>query len=354
MSSLRLSILGSLVVVSAACGPAAEQPCALADGGACPTAIVADAGTWTWVDFPDSACGNGQPTGLAVNPGPGATDLVLYLEGGGACWDALTCFTLGTAVHVTDGYTATTFASERSLVDSSIFDRTLAGNPFSAASFAFIPYCTGDVHAGDSVQSYPGAPAALHHHGARNVEAFLARLRLTFPASRVYLTGSSAGAYGAQLNYAQVAAAFPSAELHVLADSGQMINPSGSLLATWLQAWNVSLPAACTGCSTDFPKYPAYLATTFPASRFALLAYTQDLVLSTFFSRTASDFQAQTLALLASAYDGHANAHYFVLAGATHTMLGEAATLSAPGGPTLLQFLSEWKTGDAAWASVKP
>jgi hypothetical protein len=312
------------------------------------------------VGFPDSACGNGQPTGLGLNPGPapGSTELLLYLQGGGACWDALTCFGLKIATHVEDGYTGATFASE-TLTSSSFFDRTLPGNPFATANLAFVPYCTGDVHAGASVQNYPGAAASLHHHGAQNLDAFLGRLKSTFPAvTRVYLAGSSAGAFGAQLNFERVVSFFPSAQVHVLADSGQMINPGtyaldgSSLLSDWLAAWRFSVPSGCTGCDTDFAKYPAYLATTYPESRFALLAYTQDQVLRTFFSWSPTEYEARTRALLASVYVGRANAHSYLAAGSTHTMLGSVGTVHEPAG--LLPFLVDWKAGNPGWANVSP
>ena len=48
--------------------------------------------TWTWVDFPDSVCANGSPTGIAINPHAGATNLMIYFEGGGDCVDATTCW----------------------------------------------------------------------------------------------------------------------------------------------------------------------------------------------------------------------------------------------------------------------
>ncbi len=88
-------------------------------------------------------------------------------------------------------------------------------------SFVCVPYFTGDVHAGDNVMNYPAAgtqvPArTVHHKGAKNLDAFLVRLHDTFPdAARVFLVGSSAGAFGAQqLNYQRVAAAWPAAEVH--------------------------------------------------------------------------------------------------------------------------------------------
>ena len=58
-------------------------------------------GGWTWVDVPGMGCDDGSATGVAVNPAGrgGGGALFIYFMGGGACWDASTCFVLNTAVH---------------------------------------------------------------------------------------------------------------------------------------------------------------------------------------------------------------------------------------------------------------
>jgi hypothetical protein len=323
------------------------------------TPIIAPVETWTWADFPMSACGNGTPTGVGVSISTKSQDLLIYLQGGGACWNALTCGVINSAANLSTGYGATQFAAEGTL-RAPPFSRTTATNPFKDMSYVFVPYCTGDVHAGDAVQTYTNAQPAVnltvYHKGARNLEAFLVRLKDTFPdARRVFLSGSSAGAFGAQLNYERVAATWPGAEVHVLADCGQMITPGGTILADWLAAWNFSIPQDCAGCATDFGKFPKYLHGKYPNRRFGLLAYTQDQTLRTFFGLDATSFQTATLGLAASAYDPTANSKYFVLAGQSHVMLGNLLTLAAPSpGPSLLTWTTQWVNGDASWANVKP
>lgn len=317
--------------------------------------IIAPVEVWTWQDFPESACGNGAPTGLAVNISTKSTDVFLYLQGGGACWNALSC-SFGAASNITTGYGANEFAADGTK-NAAPFSRTNMTNPLREASFVYVPYCTGDVHAGDAVQTYAGPQQSLtvHHKGGKNMEAFLLRLKDTFPdATRIFLSGSSAGAYGAQLNYERVVATWPQAEVHVLADCGQMITPNGALLAEWLNAWNFSVPADCADCTTDFTKYPAYLAQKYPTRRFGLLAYTQDNVLRQFFGYDAATFQQRTEALLAASYDGRTNAKYFLVAGSQHVMLGNLFTLQGPGNASLLAWTTRWLQGDPTWANVKP
>jgi hypothetical protein len=321
-----------------------------------PTAITAPAETWTWVGFPDAVCGNGEATGLGVNLTTRSTDVFLYLQGGGACWERLTCLLLNTASNLQSGYTRASFEAD-TFTRTTALSRTAATSPFRDMSWVYVPYCTGDVHAGDAVRAYDSSQPnrLVHHKGGRNMEAYLRRLALTFPgARRIYLSGSSAGAYGAQLNYERVVAAFPAAEVHVLADSGQMVKPSGSRLADWLRAWNLPPPAGCPACATDFTAYPRYLATQYPARRFALLAYEQDSVLRAFFGYTAADYSVATRALLVSSYEPRPNARYFVKADAAHTMLGSLETLTGPAGASLSGWLAGFVDAGPAWVDLKP
>ncbi len=99
---------GALVIAAlaslCACGASEFTP---GDGGAPDsgtpdagpaTPITAAAGKWTWVDFPDSACDDGTPTGIGVNPGT-SSNLIVFLNGGGACWNAQDCLVNNTSAH---------------------------------------------------------------------------------------------------------------------------------------------------------------------------------------------------------------------------------------------------------------
>lgn len=319
--------------------------------------IVAPVETWTWADFPGSACGNGTPTGVGVNISTRSSDVFIYLMGGGACWSSLTC--AFAATNLSTGYGQADFSNDGTKL-APPFDRTAATNPFKDMSYVFVPYCTGDVHAGDNIVNYPAqgpqVPArTVHHKGGRNLETFLGRLHDTFPdATRVFLAGSSAGAFGAQLNYQRVAAAWPNAEVHLLADCAQIVNPAGTLLTEWITAWNLSIPAACTGCATDFSLFPKYLHDSAPTRRFGLLAFTQDGTLRQFAGYDGPTFEQRTLALATSGYDSTSNAKYFIVGGADHVMLGDLQTLQGPRGTSLVSWLQAFVRGDASWQSVKP
>lgn len=318
--------------------------------------ILAPVETWTWTGFPDSACGNGSPTGIGVNVTGRSKDVFIFLMGGGACWNSLTCAFAATNL---DGYGSGEFGGETA-TRAAPFVRTEATNPFKDMSYVFVPYCTGDVHGGDNVVNYPAQgtqiPArTLHHKGAKNMDAFLPRLRDTFPdATRIFLSGSSAGAFGAQFNYQRVAATWPNAEVHLLADCGQIIDPAGTLLDEWTTAWNLSIPADCTGCANDLSLFPKYLHDSAPNRRFGLLAYTQDSTLRQFSGYDAATYEQRTLALSVSGYDTTSNAKYFIVGSNSHVMIDDLQTLVGPQSTSLLSWVSAFVRGDASWQSVKP
>ena len=101
------------------------------DGGAGVDAapLPGTPGGWTWVDVPGMGCDDGSPTGVAVNPAPGGGgDLFIYFMGGGACWDASTCFVLNTSVHGPFGQAQWDGTGAPSVAHA--LDRARATNPF--------------------------------------------------------------------------------------------------------------------------------------------------------------------------------------------------------------------------------
>lgn len=407
-------------LVSACSAPPVTLPLLDAglDAGQADAGVGVDAGpplntpvnVWTWVPVDGSECGRGARAGLGLNRASGGEDLFLFLQGGGACWNTGTCvpslqqfgpvcdygqacpFDVAggqkpTAVHVleVDPYPADgggAFAAElASLRSSALFDRTRADNPFRDASYVYVPYCTGDLHAGASTKDYLyklnlfDAPSTftMRFSGAKNMDAYLARLRATLPAvRRIWLTGASAGAFGATLNLDRVQRAFPNAEVHLLSDSGPFVETPH--WAEWNTAWNLQLPVGCADCADGgFPRILSHLAATHPARRLGLLSYDEDKVVSWFFyappgaanllNPPTADFKAN-LGALEDRYDLAANTKYFVVPGTEHVLFpgygvvqadgGTSAPLrSRDGGTDLRAWINAWATGDAGWQSTR-
>ena len=133
------------------------------------------------VPFEEALCANGESTGIGVNFTSQSKEVVIFLMGGGACWDGFTCYIANIATHVSSGYDEKKFSGDKNgfLSDTLMFNRTLSDNPFRDANYVYVPYCTGDVHAGNNVPTYSGKKT--HHVGAVNMEAYLQRIVATFP-----------------------------------------------------------------------------------------------------------------------------------------------------------------------------
>jgi hypothetical protein len=363
MSPPSLAYVWFVVLASdLACGGAGARSDA-DDGGAsdgAPAALTGAPGVWTWIDIPGTTCDDGSPTGIAINPAPGGAaggDLLVYFMGGGACWDASTCFVLNTSLHGPYGRgqwetTGVPFFAHQ-------FDRSRATNPVRAASYVIVPYCTGDFHAGNNVTSYDVmGPRPFRHVGRLNVEAVLPRLRATWPApARVVVAGTSAGGFGATLNYALFRDTYPGATMSLVNDAGPMLEGDGipaAERAAWYANWHLGdvVDPLCAGCAADLSlMYPA-LTTRHPQDRMALLTSLQDEVVAAFFLISlAADMELRTRALIADRIAPSAAFRAFVIPGTSHGLLGAADTITS-GGMTLETWLSRMVDGDPTWATV--
>src|SRR5438045_3078067 len=129
--------------------------------------IDAPADQWTWVPFAGARCRDGSTTGVGVRVHPGATRLAIYFEGGGACFHDASCV----INDVFQNFGESQFNSWSTATGTGgIFDPTRDDNPYRGFSFVYVPYCTGDVHAGsrDHVD-VPGGPTNQAFVGYRNV-----------------------------------------------------------------------------------------------------------------------------------------------------------------------------------------
>ena len=63
-------------------------------------AIMAPDNTWTYVPFPGAVCMNGTPTGIGINKTSASKNLVIFMQGGNACFNLASC---GITAHK-DGY----------------------------------------------------------------------------------------------------------------------------------------------------------------------------------------------------------------------------------------------------------
>jgi hypothetical protein len=115
------------------------------------------------------------------------------------------------------------------------FRRWESDNPFNHFTYVFVPYCTGDVHAGSMSEPYdydptPDSEFNVVHRGRLNLLAVLDDVQQRVPGDvPVVLTGVSAGGFGAILNYPEFASRWPRTVL--IPDAGIAPPHADSLMA---------------------------------------------------------------------------------------------------------------------------
>ncbi len=323
--------------------------------------IAAPPGTWTWVDFPDAKCDDGSTTGVGVNLAAGAKKSLIFLSGGGACADYQTCYVLNTATHGPFG-APQLGAIARELAGSAL-DRADTANPFRDYNLVFVPYCTGDLHAGSNVATYTGdgQTRTYHHVGRSNMIAYLKRLAPTFAlagATDVVLAGVSAGGFGATLNHDLVRQYFPSVALFVVNDSGPLFVGDAVpplLRATWTSQWRLDQATGtlCPACAGDFSALYRALAAKYPNDRSALLTSYRDRTIRSYLFKDAAGYEAAVRELATTVLDGLPAHRYFLTTGEGHTMLGDPSAFTS-GGVNLQTWLAQMVGRDPTWASVQP
>ena len=320
------------------------------------SAMSAPEKTWTFVPFADAACDDSSTTGVGISLSTSSNGVLIFLNGGGACWDEVTCLDLNGAVHGPFG--ATQFNGTVGALNASwIFNRADATNPFKDYSFVFVPYCTGDWHAGNNIVQYRGRP--YRHTGFANMSAFLNRIVPTFPAAGpVFLAGTSAGGYGAAFNWWQTQQRFGSTRVHMIDDSGPFMPPDtvypdvAAEQARRLN-WNLdaTLPAGCLGCASSLDKIFNFYTKAFPNNRAALVSHTEDLTVAGYYGITPGLFTTGLLELVTAQIRPNPKFRSFLISGSGHSSLKNSPQSAASGGVGLSTFITQMVNDDPAWAS---
>lgn len=157
-------------------------------------------------------------------------NLMVFFEGGGACWDDYTCtFPLSPA---SSGFFVPAIDSMANPANfDGVFKTANKKNPVADWSMVYIPYCTGDLHAGSTSKQYLnagnpafpiGTPFTIEHRGFDNFMVVLDWMKKNLDRPKdLLVTGVSAGGYGASLNFPWIAKIYPGAKLNVVADASQ-------------------------------------------------------------------------------------------------------------------------------------
>ena len=286
----------------------------------------------------ETGCAFGTPYSFFHREGESPRQLLVYFQGGGACWDWVSC----------SGLFDSRVDADELAEFRGIFDRTNPTNPFKDYDAVFVPYCTGDVHIGDTVRTYgddpPSRPVA--HLGYRNTSAVLRWLAAQDRHPRtVVVAGTSAGAYGALFYLPAIQRLFPAATIVFLGDSGiPLLSDNRRVFRSW-------------GAAKVFARLWGSAAVPGPAQVSLLEAYRQaerrspvvhlaqitsdhDAIQSAFYLVSGSfGWREATYALLRDVKAAFPSFRSFVVAGSDHGLLPTDAFYSYAADGV---FLKDW------------
>lgn len=314
------------------------------------------------VELPGSICGDGSPSYFSLIAKKDSTDLLIYLEPGGACWSAETCV-FPHVSKLSNKSPTPSFFSEKGLLNLS--DPT---NPFFNYSQVTVPYCTGDVFLGDREANYGDAehPKIVHHRGFKNALLTMEAAKAIFSdPERVVLFGRSAGGLGVLAQLQNLDAVFPHSLKFGLADAGTPLMPPFVDEQNYLKiidSWNAysTLPAVSSSENMrSFGDLLKYNTVHFPHIRYGLIQSYEDRVM-TYFAKSIGSHDSSTAVrqsiILASNEDigpNTSNAKVFFVNGRKHILTKTSISKLKSSG----MRLSEWlhlMFSLKPWPNVRP
>lgn len=283
----------------------------------------------------------------AVVRDKGSDNLLIYLEGGGACWSSL-CSANETASSaiapvglLNDGAASTSVVADWNVV--------------------YVPYCDGSVFSGDNdfvdMTTMGHVGQTRYHHGLRNLTAAVDLAKSLYPdAKRILLAGSSAGGYGTLTGTGVVRIEFPETDLQVFNDSGlglsnQMdLTNYNQIKAEW--KFDQFIPDSCTECQSG--QQTAIIGwgfkndKTLKASAFS--SYGDSVIAGFFLKLAAPDFKALLLEKTGEVHDAYPDRfERFFIEGTQHTSLIAGFDSTKVGNYTIADHTRAMVEGSSDW-----
>ncbi len=283
-------------------------------------------GEWLKFEPEGAVCANGSQYKFFVNFSETSDNVVIFLEGGGACWDYEDCARGGPfntecireapgAECIRDDYPAvylhldslepfTAITEPLGVINGDVpvelaypmLSADTDINPMGDWNRVFIPYCTGDTYLGSNVATYTdpdgvGPDVEFHHMGHQNMLLTIEELdRMFRQVPKMMVSGCSAGGVGSMNNYPFIRRGMTGVEnAYLIADSGPVMpatltngEPSNSsrlydvIRTTWsIDTMIESLPGS-EPIQADRGEVNRVVAESFPQDRLAISMFERD------------------------------------------------------------------------------
>lgn len=306
--------------------------------------------------------------------------LLMYYYGGGACWNSLTCGLPACTQNVDPtppGFGGSGFA-----------DFSHPDNPFKDWNIVLVPYCGCDIHIGDNAVDYaqlgPFPEKHVEHRGYDNAKLAekWARDHFLNPTD-MFVTGSSAGSYGAMVHGVHLSGAYVATSINVMGDGGNGVatqefmdvnfNNWGALHnlpdvpgIIGVPSSEISIPLILTVAAGHYPETNwSNYTTAFdgggggqtgfynimlnPLNPFAQLTWHEA---SCQFNEVMREQALDTAATAAAEND---NYRYYIATGSTHTGFGNSRVYDDTTGdvPPLVDWVNAMIDDDPSWTNVE-
>jgi hypothetical protein len=271
----------------------------------------------------------------------GSEDLLIFLQGGGACWSDV-CLSNETA---TPG-----------IPEGGVLNPDLAENPMRDWNVAYFNYCDGGLHASDRDWGPVGGDLDNRkQRGLHNLSAGLDVTAREFPQPRrIVLSGASGGGFGTIFALPLVRTLYPDVPIQVLNDSGVGVGRPGEpeFIELLLTDWNIwdFIPESCgERCYENghLTNYFDWQIDQDPNMTQAMMSYQEDFVISVTFSRIGGPaFKEALLEEMATLENIQPErVRSFLAAGDSHTFIGGDLNVTA-GGTRVTDWLSAMLAGE--------
>jgi len=314
------------------------------------------------VKLPGTICGDGSESFYTLIAKKNSTNLLIFLEPGGACWNSETCL-FGHVLRLSAKKPTNKLISEKGLLNLS--DPT---NPFFNFSKITVPYCTADLFLGDNKINYGNSenPKIIHHHGFKNALLTLQAAKELYPEpERVVLFGRSAGGLGVLTHVRNLDAVFPQSEKYALADAGTPLMPpyvNEESYQEIIRNWNAhnTLPVvSSTESMNHFGDLLRFNTLHFPHIRYGLIQSYDDIVM-TYFAKSVgspepSEAIRNTIIAASNEYIGLDTPHakVFLVEGKTHILTKKSVSQRVSAGMRLSDWL-QLMFSNQPWPNVRP
>lgn len=291
-------------------------------------------------------CLFGDPFRVSVRD-TGSRDLLIYLQGGGACWGSSCTANAKAGIGVQPvGWTDKTKEANPALFDFNV---------------VFVSYCDGSVFSGDNLVLAADGSIERRHRGLANLSAALDIAKERFPTPRrVVVGGSSAGGYGTIVATAVVRLAYDGVPMFVINDAGVgLTNPEeDGLIEAVKNEWKFPqfLPASCADClaSRQFTSVVQWGLDHDPSLRVGVFsAYEDSIISGLFLGMTGPQFRELLLKETGKVHEAHPSRYKrFFIEGGAHTAILAGYSDVSVKGTRLVAWTAAMLGDGGAWNDV--